>query len=268
MSAPRAIFGVDFSGAQDAGNKIWIARHVSKGETLLIEKCFRARDLPNSGPDLKSCLPALMNLVKSEANAAFGFDFPFGMPSRLVKERTWEQFVLEFPKKHKSPETFRQACREVSRGRELKRQTDIESRTPFSPYNLRIYKQTYYGIREVLNPLVKSGLVCVVPMQRSARSKPWLLEVCPASMLRKSGLNGLPYKGRAKVHERNRHYILERVKETGPVEFHHPDIESKIIADKGGDALDSVIAALAVFKTLNNNPEPTRPEYPIEGYVY
>ena len=268
MSAPRPILGVDFSGAQDAGNKIWIARCVSKGEALLIEKCFRIRDLPNSGTDLKSCLPALMNLVESEANAAFGFDFPFGVPSRLIKERSWEEFVLEFPKKHKSPEAFRQTCREGSKGQELKRQTDIESRTPFSPYNLRIYKQTYYGIREVLNPLVKSGLVCVLPMQRSVRGKPWLLEVCPASTLRKLGLNGFPYKGRAKIHERNRHYILEQVKEAVPVELDYPDIEGKIIADKGGDALDSVIAALAVFDTLNNNREPTQPEYPIEGYVY
>ena len=40
----RLIYGIDFSGAQDAGKKIWIAKGVVKGDSLLIEDCFRARD--------------------------------------------------------------------------------------------------------------------------------------------------------------------------------------------------------------------------------
>jgi hypothetical protein len=74
------IFGIDFTGAQDAGNKIWISRGVQDGSRLLIRECFRARrDLPNSGRGLDLCLPALVNLVTSNRNAAFGFDFPFGL---------------------------------------------------------------------------------------------------------------------------------------------------------------------------------------------
>ena len=33
------IYGIDFSGAQDAGNKIWIAKGVPEGESLLISEC-------------------------------------------------------------------------------------------------------------------------------------------------------------------------------------------------------------------------------------
>ena len=45
MKSPDRIYGVDFSGAKDAGKKIWIAEGVVKGDSLLIEDCFRARDL-------------------------------------------------------------------------------------------------------------------------------------------------------------------------------------------------------------------------------
>ena len=46
MHPPQHIYGIDFSGAQDAGKKIWIAEGVVKTDSLLIEDCFRARDLP------------------------------------------------------------------------------------------------------------------------------------------------------------------------------------------------------------------------------
>jgi len=49
MHPPQHTYGIDFSGAQDAGKKIWIAEGVVKGDSLLIEDCFRARDFTNSG---------------------------------------------------------------------------------------------------------------------------------------------------------------------------------------------------------------------------
>ena len=39
MQPIHDIYGIDFSGAQDAGKKIWIAKDIVKGETLLIENC-------------------------------------------------------------------------------------------------------------------------------------------------------------------------------------------------------------------------------------
>ena len=44
MHPPQHIYGIDFSGAQDAGKKIWIAEGVVKTDSLLIEDCFRARE--------------------------------------------------------------------------------------------------------------------------------------------------------------------------------------------------------------------------------
>jgi hypothetical protein len=81
-----AIYGIDFSGAQDAGNKIWIARGMPKGNRLLIEECSSARALFKSGKDLLPCLAALVELIESSQDAVFGFDFPFGLPAALFRE--------------------------------------------------------------------------------------------------------------------------------------------------------------------------------------
>ena len=64
MAKLQAIYGIDFSGARDAGNKIWIAKGFSDSEMLIIEDCFRAGDLPTSGKGLKVCLTAIVNLIK------------------------------------------------------------------------------------------------------------------------------------------------------------------------------------------------------------
>lgn len=103
MRAPKIVFGIDFSGAQDAGNKVWIARGIPEGKRLLVQECFRARDLPNSVRVLADCLPTLVNLVTSNHNAAFGFDFPFGLPQCLVRAKTWEEFVLGFTSRFQGP---------------------------------------------------------------------------------------------------------------------------------------------------------------------
>jgi hypothetical protein len=45
---PRQIFGIDFSGARDAGRKIWVASGTVEYGTLLIGDCFSASGLPGS----------------------------------------------------------------------------------------------------------------------------------------------------------------------------------------------------------------------------
>ncbi len=270
MREVKAIYGIDFSGSQDAGNKIWIAKGINKDGGLLIAECFRGRELLNLGNGLLPCLAALVKLIESSPNAAFGLDFPFGLPASLVEENSWEEFVSAFPESYESPEAFREACRQAGDRQELKRMADIESRAPFSPYNLRIFKQTYHGINEVLRPLVRDKSACVFPFHEPVADKPWILEVCPASTLRSLGLKGLPYKACSEVHKRNRLRILKEVQRAGSVQIDQSPLREKIIANKDGDALDSVIAAMAVFRVLENNPVPfpMDPVYQIEGYIY
>ena len=88
MNPRHHIYGIDFSGAKDACMKIRIAKGVVKGETLLIEDCFRARDLQDSGNELDKCLPTLRDFIKKNQDAAFGMDFPFGLPGVLVEQES------------------------------------------------------------------------------------------------------------------------------------------------------------------------------------
>lgn len=270
MTKLPAIYGIDFSGAQGAGNKIWIAQGIADGMKLIIEDCFKAKDLPTSGKDLKACLPAIVNLIKSNQNAVFGFDFPFGLPISLVREDSWEEFILGFPKKYKNPEELRTTCRKSFNDRELKRETDKVSHTPFSPYNLRIFRQTYFGISWMLSALVLGDHARILPMQKRAEGKPVILEICPASTLRASGLYG-PYKGRSEAHRMARQSILDHLPGPRPFKIRNEQVREKAIENADGDALDSIIAATAAFHALNGNFVPREVDrnlYAIEGYVF
>jgi hypothetical protein len=270
MSESQTIYGMDFSGAKEAGNKIWVAKGVPDGKALVIEACLKASELPNSGEDINVCLAALLNLVKSNPKAVYGFDFPFGLPHGLITEKTWEEWVLAFPKKYENPEAFRRSCRQACKGKELKRQTDKESRTPFSSYNLRLYRQTYFGICSVLRPLVLGDYARTLPMQKHAAGKPVVVEICPASTLKAAGLYG-PYKRKSEVHRAARQSILDRLLCSSPFRIGNQHVRVKAIEDTGGDALDSIIAATAAFHAMKCDFIPrkgNRDLYAIEGYVF
>jgi len=64
-----SVYGIDFSGAQRAGNNIWLAKGGADSQKLIIEDCFRAGDLPQSGKGIQTCLAAIVNLVKSNQSA-------------------------------------------------------------------------------------------------------------------------------------------------------------------------------------------------------
>jgi hypothetical protein len=270
MSESQTIYGIDFSGAKDAGNQIWIAKGVPDGEGLVIEACVRAKELPNSGKDNKVCLAAIVNLVKSNPKAVFGFDFPFGLPHGLITEKTWEEWVLTFPKKYENAEAFRRSCREACKGKELKRETDRESRTLFSSYNLRLYRQTYFGISSILNPLVLGDHARMLPMQTRAAGKPVVVEICPASTLRAAVLYR-PYKGKSEVHGAARESILDRLSGSSPLRIRNEHVREKAIENEGGDALDSIIAATAAFHAMKSDfasCQGHRNLCAIEGYVF
>lgn len=267
----KQVYGIDFSGALDAGNRIWIARGVPEDAWLQVSECCRARDLPNSTRRLESCLPALVNLIKSNRNAVFGLDFPFGLPISLVKEHAWDEFIMTFPSSFPNPDDFKKKCFSKAGNQELRRRTDCEAHTPLSPYNLRLYKQTYYGISKVLFPLILDSSARVLPFHKPSAGKPALLEICPASTLRILGLYGIPYKGRGGTRRNNRRDILETMERKCPIAVKHAEIRHKIMEDKGGDALDSVIAAMATFNAIRNVDgliPHDNGNWKTEGYVY
>jgi len=264
----RTVCGVDFSGAQDAGNKIWIACGEILDDVMLISECFPAKDLPCSGQQRDQAIRALRVFIRKKRDCVFGLDFPFSLPRALVAEENWEEWLGAFPERYTSPEGFERQCRLASNGKELKRATDVETKTPFSPYNLRLYRQTYFGVRDVLGILIQEKVLCVLPMQKPHDEKPWAIEICPAATLKTKNLS-FPYKGSGGDRRASREKILRGMEKTGVLKIGNSSVRKKSVEDKGGDALDSVIAAYATFKALNHGlTHETSAPYAIEGRVY
>ena len=42
--------------------------------------------------------------MKENQDAAFGLDFPFGLPEVLVEQESWKKFIIAFPNLYDSPD--------------------------------------------------------------------------------------------------------------------------------------------------------------------
>lgn len=267
---PEEFFGVDFSGAQLAGRKIWITRATRQGENIIVRDCFRAAGLPGADSRRDNCLPVLLRFIERQHNAAFGLDFPFSLPISMIPNGNWEEFVCTFAEQFQSPKAFREYCRSCSDKPELKRLGDIESQAPFSPYNLWIYRQTYYGIRDILSPLVQRQNACILPQQTAHHRRPWILESCPASILKKHDLY-IPYKGPGEREFFNRKKIMEYCIEELFLRFDNDKTEPAVLNDRQGDGLDSILTAIIIARLLKQPKdllETVTSPYHIEGKVY
>ena len=246
------VYGVDFSGGKQAGNKIWIAQAVPYRRGIVVEACAPATEYLGCTAARDDVFPALRAFIGGAESAAFGCDFPFSLPRDLIAAESWAEFVTEFPERYGTESEFRERCLatavETAGRKELRRRTDVEARAPFCAYNLRIFRQTYYGIRDVLGPLVADNLVNVPPLHYSEDDAPWVMEVCPASTLKASGLYGSYKDARGSVEARES--ILDALKDSGRVTFRDGGVRDRVLADRQGDALDSVIAAEATFRAI------------------
>ncbi len=75
---PRRFYGVDFSGAEDAGRKIWITRGEATPKGLAIEQCLPAEALPGGGIAREPALLALRGLNPiADENGDWYFWGPF-----------------------------------------------------------------------------------------------------------------------------------------------------------------------------------------------
>jgi hypothetical protein len=270
---PNRVYGVDFSGARDADRKIWIAGGEVYGETLRLDICRRIAPHPGSESRLERALIALRAFVAQQSPCVVGLDFPFGRPSLLVEEERWEEFALEFGTRFSDVDAFPVSCRntalELTGRKELRRVTDIEAKTPTSPYNRRIYRQTYYGIRDVVAPLIASGAACALPMQAAVPDCAWLLEICPASTLERMGLRRSFKDEKGRDFRRVREEILTKVTHSFGIAVPE-QVRNDVVADKKGDALDSIIAAVATLRALREAIDTDGASEPllVEGRVY
>lgn len=222
------LHGVDFSGADNGGlHKIRIASWKSPTE-ITVERA-----------DRKMLVRMILESAKSEQNHLWRIDAPVGLPIQTIRahgiEETWlasAQWSAQFG----SPRAWRTKLREVSR-EEPRRKTDAEARTPMAPMNLRVFKQTWTLMCEVLLPLHAAG-ISISPMANTG-SRTTVCEGCPSSVLQRLGWPAKGYKGEGVPPSRVRALIARRLEETGiPIS---KVMMQKIIDDTEGDLLDAII---------------------------
>lgn len=262
--------GIDFSGASRAGDSIWLAEASLQGDVVQIEECRPASRLPASGSAREQCLPALVDYIGRQQGVLVGCDFPFSLPERMIGASTWRQFVLQFGKRFPDSDAFLADCRRRGNGREVKRVCDRHSRVPFAAYNLRIYRQTFHGIKDVLAPLVARNGACVLPMQAPRPGRPWIIETCPASTLKRLGLY-MSYKGADAAHRAARGRIIDGLSDKKLMARLGTSLARVALDNTGGDALDSMIAAAATalaYRIGEFDEDRTTSLDRIEGRVY
>ncbi|MGE0745326.1 MAG: DUF429 domain-containing protein [Rhodospirillales bacterium] len=263
-----AFVGVDFSGARDAGRRIWIARGREDASRLAVQSVVPATALPGGGPGPEAAWAALRAAIAAARDSLVGIDMPFGLPLAVVAESDWRGFVAAFAARHADADSFRAAMCAFGFG-EAKRRTDVETKTPFGGWNVRMYRQTYAALSHVLAPLVAADAVRAAPMQPPAPGKPVLIEVCPASTLKHAGLY-FPYKQRGADGAAARAAILDGLTARGAVAPLPAGLRAVVLADPGGDALDAVIAAASAFKARDDAglATPRDAREAIEGRVF
>ncbi len=256
----RPIIGVDFSGAALAGDKIWIARAHYQNENLIFDELSPARDLPNSASERDVALLALVKYIENFDAPICGFDVPFSLKSDEIDRANWRDWVLSLPARFAGADEFRAAYIGA------KRATDIKAKTPFAPLNLRLYRQTYFGIAHVLALLLRTGALAL-PFDKPSADATWLLEICPASLLKREKLY-ISYKGKSDAQRENRERILSECQTRFKLEV--SDAMQRIaFADTEGDALDAILSALCVANALAKNDFAPRDAIEqVEGRVY
>ena len=248
------VLGVDFSGAKDAGRRIWVAKGKTvQSDTFRLESCVAAVDLENGGRDPLTAISALASMLVSDTNTIVGCDFPFSLPRQLITDKSWHSFVRKFSQRYANPIAFRTILRLQTNGKEYKRQTDVQAETPFNSYNLRLYRQTWWGIARLLNPLVQEERAIVRPQQEKRRNLPTVVEVCAACTLKhiKVYKRFGAYKGRGEEPRGQREKIIDHLVKERLLRFASRKeiaLRQLLLDNTGGDALDAVIGAIAASR--------------------
>ncbi|SEO42295.1 Protein of unknown function [Halogranum amylolyticum] len=279
---PSRVYGVDFRGGDDADDGVWVAEGVVDpacdggegfdGAGLRLVDCRPATERFDCPADREALLPALAAFLgRLGGDVVVGVDFPFGVPAPLVGADDWETFVHRFPSRFASPEEFSRRCVELAKlvdgGVETRlfRETD-EPLSALPPYDPHLAARTFYGIRDVLRPLVTADLVQVHPMQSPDSTKPSLLEVYPAGTLEDLGLLHVTDETDGEGGRQRRESVRDGLVEYGVAVA--DDVRHRV--DDGDDALDAVVAAVAAYRNTRDSGTlcATDGRRALEGYTY
>ncbi|MBX9625395.1 MAG: DUF429 domain-containing protein [Gemmataceae bacterium] len=273
-------YGVDFSGAKKAGDAIWVAevRPRKRGLPRLValDRMTTLCGTADRGP----ALGHLVGMISASSGALWGCDFPFGLPLELFpKEAAWDDhftFLGEWGEEAYDCglECVRRAT-ELFQRKHIRRATDSEAKAPFDAFHYRMIYQTFYGMRDVVDPLRKTPGTAVLPFQyrKLPTAKRVVVECCPGSVLKREGVPHQNYKQPAggpltRRRKLTRHAIFEWLDGVVVVEERFRRV---MMRNPGGDAIDAVIAAVGAARAVDSADHRAiarHDRYRHEGHLY
>ncbi|MEM6777620.1 MAG: DUF429 domain-containing protein [Planctomycetota bacterium] len=277
---PLQVFGVDYSGAAQAGENAWMATMAVDHDRLRLTNlaplgrlaCDTDRDVVNA---------YLAASITQSHDALWGMDFPFGLPIELGLGR-WRQQLRHVADFHGNAKEYGRHLVDIARSKtdtlHIRRTTDLDTKTPFDCYHYRIIYQTFHGMRDLLRTIASDSTTATVPFQinrlTSGRAMDrCVVEACPSSTLKRLGLPHQRYKqssGRppTETHLATRRKIMRVVSRWVDISRHRRNV---IMTNPGGDALDAVLAGLGAWQAWQRETiEMIRehPRYRVEGKVF
>ncbi len=264
--------GVDFSGSATPGQDVWLAEGRLDGDRLEVTRARPAAEAFDATAR-EPVLSALGETLRSRGTT--GVDVSFGMPAALLPAAVddWVGAVAWFRETFDGADAdgMRETLKERARqqegdGVEMKRRTDEAVRAN-SPYSFITHYQTLYGIRDLLAPAVADGAVSVPPMQPAGERN--VVEIYPAGTLRRLETVDEGYKESTDEAAAARAEILTALEAAPDVDVDLAEpVRKRAVADDGGDALDSVVAAVAAARAAVRAFDPPTPFDPREGCIY
>ena len=247
---PLITHGVDYSGAKGGGgSKIVIATRDPQG-VISVRRGATRQDL----------LREIRSADEDGNRHLWRIDAPIGLPESVLDAHRVPPDWLAMARwmsSFDSARDWRRALRAVER-KEQKRTCDRAAKAPLAPMNLRVFKQTWTAVCEILRPLAEEGLH-IAPVHPTD-SLTILTEACPASVLERIGASSRGYKGADPVHRQRRSELCRMLLETGLV-IPKPTIQHAE-RDAQGDVLDALLLLLPPVQ------EVVPREALIEGWIW
>jgi hypothetical protein len=250
----RIIHGVDFSGADSGGEAgIRLASRSCVPESVV----DRIERLDRSGLRRR-----IIASLEDGNDHLWLIDAPFGLPRPTLEAcgvpMDWSKTV-EWMAGFRTPRDWRRGVRAVTR-KEPRRLTDRASATPMASMNLRIFKQTWTAMVELLQPLANAG-VRIEPLAGPRDSRVVVVEGCPASILKRGGDSSRGYKGKDASNRDRRREILEIAHHQWGLRISE-SVADRCIDGTDGDDLDAVLLTLDPLVTV------PPAEASVEGWVF
>lgn len=249
------LHGVDFSGADSGGSaKIRVVdRNLrARGDAVTLRGRF----------DRKTLLRTMIETAKMPGEHQWRIDAPFSLPIETLDAfeipHDW-MAMARWLAAFGSPRGWRHDIRTIHR-KEPKRFCDRAESTPMAPMNLRVFKQTWTLISEVLLPLAEAGVHIEPVANRSRDSKMVVYEGCPSSVLQRFGWPNKGYKGQGDPPREVRRTIIERLPSVG-VKVQDA-LAKEAMDDVEGDLLDAILLTTTPTQTV----VPLEAE--VEAWVY